>query len=81
MKRRLVSCITLLATTAWGQDGAPVFRATSELVLLDVNVIHSKTNTSAGEMQVRDFELSEDGVPQKILFFGRDQLPLSVMLL
>jgi hypothetical protein len=50
-------------------------------VLLDVNVIHSKTNTSAGEMQVRDFELSEDGVPQKILFFGRDQLPLSVMLL
>lgn len=81
MKRCLVGCITLLATTAWGQDGAPVFRATSELVLLDVNVIHSETNTAAGELQARDFELSEDGVPQRILFFGRDQLPLSVVLL
>lgn len=71
----------LVAAGAGGQDSAPVFRATSELVLLDVQVIHNKTHTSAGELQAKDFELSEDGAPQKILFFERDQLPLSVVLL
>ncbi len=50
-------------------------------MLLDVQVIHRKTNTVFGDLQVRDFDLSEDGVPQKILFFGRDQLPLSVVFL
>lgn len=70
-----------LVAAAWGQDATPVFRATSELVLLDVQVIHNKTNTAMSGLQAKDFELSEDGVPQKISFFGRDQLPLSVVLL
>lgn len=77
--------ILLLSAAAWGQavaqDDAPVFRATSELVLLDVQVIHAKTNTAAGDLRAEDFELSEDGAPQKITFFGSDQLPLSVVLL
>jgi VWFA-related protein len=73
--------IAILAVAARGQDSRPVFRATSELVLLDVQVIHSKTNTAFGDLEARDFDLSEDGVPQKILFFGRDRLPLSVVFL
>ena len=81
MKRCLAVCITLLGVTAWGQDGAPVFRATSELVLLDVQVIHNKTNTAIGQLQGKDFEITQDGAPQKISFFDRDQLPLSVVLL
>jgi VWFA-related protein len=81
MTRRFAACITLLAAAARGQDDRPVFRVTSELVLLDVQVIHNKTNTVGGNLQAKDFELFEDGVPQKILFFGRDQLPLSVVLL
>jgi VWFA-related protein len=76
-----VACITFLATAAWGQDGTPVFRATSELVLLDVQVVHIKTNTAMGQLQAKDFEISEDGAPQRISFFGRDQLPISVVLL
>lgn len=80
MKRCVAAWITLL-TTAWAQDAMPVFRATSELVLLDVQVIHQKTNTAAGLLEARDFELSEDGKPQKISFFERDRLPLSVVLL
>lgn len=75
------SGIALLAAAAWGQDSAPVFRATSELVLLDVQVIHNRTNTARADLQAKDFELSEDGAMQKITFFGRDQLPLSVVLL
>ncbi|MDR3701575.1 MAG: VWA domain-containing protein [Candidatus Sulfopaludibacter sp.] len=74
-------CATLLAATAWGQDGTPVFRATSDLVLLDVQVIHNKTNTAMAQLKARDFELSEDGAPQKIAFFESGQLPLSVVLL
>lgn len=73
--------IALLAAAALGQDGTTVFHATSELVLLDVQVIHNKTNTAMGQLEARDFELFEDGVPQKISFFGRDQLPLSLVLL
>ncbi len=74
-------CATLLAAAAWGQDATPVFRATSDLVLLDVQVIHNKTNTAMGQLQARDFELSEDGAPQKIAFFESGHLPLSVVLL
>jgi VWFA-related protein len=81
MKQCIVPWIALLAAAAWGQDGKPTFRANSELVLLDVQVIHKKTNTAFGELQAKDFDLSEDAVPQKILFFGRDELPLSVILL
>lgn len=80
MKRRPAAAIVLLAAAAWGQDGTPMFRATSELVLLDVQVINNKTKTATGQLEAHDFELFEDGAPQKISFFGRDQLPLSVVL-
>jgi len=81
MTGRLAAWVALLAAAAWGQDGTPVFRATSELVLLDVQVIDKHTNTATGKLQATDFELSEDGAPQRISFFGRDQLPLAVVLL
>jgi len=58
-----------------------VFRAKSELVPLDVQVIHNKTNAAMSKLQARDFGVSEDGVAQKISFFGHDRLPLSVVLL
>ena len=73
--------LALFAAAACGQDSGPVFRVTSDLVLLDVQVIHNKTNTAAGDLEAKDFDLAEDGVSQRILFFGRDQLPLSVVLL
>jgi VWFA-related protein len=76
-----LAAIALLTAVAWGQDSSPVFRATSELVLLDVQVVHKRTNTAMTSLEVKDFVVSENGGPQKILFFGRDQLPLSVVLL
>jgi VWFA-related protein len=78
---RMLAYFTLFALAAWAQDDPPVFRTTSELVLLDVQVVHQKTNTAAGLLEAKDFELFEDGVAQKISFFGHDQLPLSVVLL
>lgn len=81
MTRRFASCFALLAVVICAQQGSPVFHATSELVLLDVQVVHRKTGTAFGQLHAKDFVISEDGVPQKIAFFGRDTLPLSVLLL
>lgn len=71
----------LLAAMAAAQDDPPVFRATSELVLLDVQVIHKKTNTSTAALRREDLQVFEDGKPQTISFFSRDELPLSIVML
>lgn len=74
-------CLCLLALAAWGQDDAAVFRTTSQLVLLDVQVLHAKTETSTGGLQAKDFEVYEDGARQEISVFGRERYPLSIVLL
>ena len=59
----------------------PVFRATSELVLLDVQVLHTKTHAPAPSLRARDFRIFEEGAPQDIVVCSRDEFPLSVVLL
>ncbi len=81
MTRCLATLVVLWAGTAIAQDDTPVFRSNSELVMLDVQVLHIRTNAPMGRLQSRDFHISEDGAPQQIAFFGRDDLPLSVVLL
>lgn len=71
----------LAAMSLCAQDQTPVFRATSELVLVDVQVLHTKSGTPAPALQASDLQVSEEGVPQEILYFSRDELPLSVVLL
>jgi len=63
------------------QEQVPTFRATSELVLVDVQVVHKKTNTSIASLRREDLQVFEDGEPQQISFFSRDQLPLSIVML
>ena len=48
---------------------------------MDVQVLHTKTNAPAPALQARDFQIFEEGVPQQILHFSRDEFPLSVVLL
>lgn len=72
-------CVGLAAVAA-AQD-APLFRTTSELELLDVQVIQKKTGTSAAALRREDLQVFEDGKPQKIAFFSRDELPLSIVML
>jgi VWFA-related protein len=74
-------CCTGLAAAVAGQDGAPVFRATSELVLLDVQVIQKQTATSTAALRREDLQVFEDGKAQTITFFNRDELPLSIVML
>lgn len=69
---------------AWiqpGQGSAPVIRVSSELVVLDVLVENKKTGAPIGNLQAKDFQITEDGAPQQITFFSRDQLPLAVVFL
>jgi Ca-activated chloride channel family protein len=74
-------CCTLLSAAAVAQDTTPVFRTTSELVLLDVQVLHKQTNTATADLGREDLEVFEDGKPQTIAFFSRDELPLSIVML
>src|SRR5690348_12425600 len=64
---------TCLATALAGQESQPLFRTTSELVLLDVQVIHKKTATSTAALRRDDLQVFEDGKPQTITFFSRDE--------
>jgi VWFA-related protein len=64
-----------------GQGAAPVIRVSSELVVVDVLVENKKTGAPIGNLEAKDFEVTEDGAPQQITYFSRDQLPLSVVFL
>ena len=71
----------MLALGLHAQEQMPVFQTTSELVLVDVQVLHVKTHTPAGSLSAKDLRVFEEGVPQEILHFSRDEFPLSVVLL
>jgi VWFA-related protein len=58
---------------------AGVIRMDVNLVLLDATV-KSKSGQIMGDLKNEAFELREDGVPQKIDIFSRDELPLNVAL-
>lgn len=77
----IFSLAVLAAAPLAAQGETPVFPATSELVLLDVQVLHVKTGTPSGALQAKDFRVFEEGVPQPITNFSRDEFPLSVVLL
>ena len=78
----LVGCFSLFSQDAPpASEVTPVFRTTTELVLIDAQVVHKKTKTSTGSLRKEDFQVYEDGALQEIKFFGRDQLPLSIVLL
>ncbi len=64
--------------TAQGQ-GEPRIRVDVSLVLLEATV-KDKAGRVMGALKQEDFVLDEDGVPQQVAHFSRDQLPLAVAL-
>ena len=81
MTRLAVLSLLLAAMPLCAQQETPVFRATSELVLVDVQVLQAKTRAPAPALQAADFQVFEEDVPQEILNFSRDEFSLSVVLL
>jgi len=72
--------ILLLSGFARAQDPSQgVIRVGVNLVLLDATV-KTKSGQIMADLKKENFELREDGVPQKIDVFSRDELPLNVAL-
>jgi len=78
---RIVFLGGLLISPVGAQEASPLFQTTSELVLVDVQVLHKATNTPVASLRASDLRIFEDGVAQEIRHFSRDELPLSVVLL
>src|SRR5262245_48078283 len=55
----------LAAAAAFALQQPPVFRTTVDLVEVDV-VIHDKTGAFVSDLALDDFELQENGVPQRV---------------
>jgi len=53
----------------------------ADLVLVPVAVTAKKTGLPVAGLRKEDFVLFDEGIPQKIVFFGQDDLPLSLLLL
>ncbi len=62
-------------------DPNEVIRVNTDLVVLDAQVIDSKTRKVFGPLRKEDFQILEENVKQEIAYFGQDQLPLSIVLL
>jgi VWFA-related protein len=62
-------------------NGASVIRVNSKYVLLDALVENKKTGNLIGNLDANDFVVAEDGSVQRISYFSRDELPLSVVFL
>ncbi|MEP7270291.1 MAG: VWA domain-containing protein [Acidobacteriota bacterium] len=58
-----------------------VMRISTQLVVLDAQVVDRQSNLAIGDLQVSDFEVFENGVKQQISNWSRDTLPLSIVLL
>lgn len=61
------------------EQRTPAIRVEVKLVLLEATV-KDKSGHPMKELKKEDFVLEEDGVPQQIAHFSRDQLPLAVVL-
>jgi VWFA-related protein len=62
------------------QDAPVVFKSDVSLVRVDVQVV-SSTNQLVGGLHREDFELRESGQVRDIVNFGRENLPLDLVLL
>lgn len=58
-----------------------VLRLTTELVTLNAQVVNKETGAIVNGLKAEDFELYEDGVKQRLEYFGADHRPLSIVLL
>jgi Ca-activated chloride channel family protein len=75
----LALCLEGIPAPAQEEQSQSSIKVSVNLVLVDATV-KNKAGQIMADLKKEDFTLSEDGVPQKIEVFGRDQLPLNVAL-
>ena len=62
-----------------GRQDSDVLVLNSDLVMLDVTVIDAAGNKPVLDLKQDQFQVFEDKAPQKIEFFSREQVPVSVV--
>lgn len=70
-----------LAAFAQEKDPIDVVKINTELVVFDAQVIDKKTKRIIGDLGKEDFEVFDNGVRQEVIYFSRDELPLSILLM
>lgn len=60
---------------------AETLKIDTSLVLVDAAVVSKRTSGIVGDLKREDFNILEDGKPQQITHFSKEELPLSVVLL
>ncbi len=75
----LVALVTSIPVPLAAQQPEAKIRVDVNLVLVEATV-KDKAGRVMGDLQKDDFLIDEDGVPQPIAHFSRDQLPLGVAL-
>jgi VWFA-related protein len=63
------------------KEADEVIKVDTNLVVFDAQVIDKKSKRIVGDLTRDDFEITDNGVNQQISYFGRDELPLSIILL
>jgi VWFA-related protein len=63
------------------EENVPIIRVSSNFVLVDALVENKRTGALLGGLEAGDFQVAENGVPQDLTYFSRDQLPLSIVFL
>ncbi|MBI3670535.1 MAG: VWA domain-containing protein [Acidobacteria bacterium] len=77
--RLLVLVFATLLSARAQEPGEPKIRVDVNLVLLEATV-KDKAGRVMKDLKKEDFLIDENGVPQKVAHFSRDQLPLAVAL-
>jgi len=85
----LLPSFALLATlffliaplSAQQREPDEVIKVNTDLVVFDAQVIDKKSKRIVGDLTRDDFAVTDNGVKQQISYFGRDELPLSIILL
>jgi VWFA-related protein len=92
LSRLLVAAVLISGGTASAQstvptlppstveDGHTTFKASVDLVTLNVAVTDGQ-DRHLPNLEARDFQVFEDGVPQQLTFYAASQVPLDVALL
>ncbi|HXC44519.1 MAG TPA: VWA domain-containing protein [Candidatus Dormibacteraeota bacterium] len=91
MRKRIrlcvIVCLLMPTLSARAQEGParsnqpPVFHISTQFVVFDALVHIKKTDSMVGNLEAKDFLLSEDHAPQSITYFSHEQLPLSIVFL
>lgn len=76
----VIFIVTFAMRAAKAQEQSPgVIRLDVNLVLIDATM-KTKAGQIMANLKKEDFEVREDGIPQKIEIFSRDELPINVAL-